>query len=425
MQKLVDIGARGRVAVASRKMQGLLFVAAILIGLTAPIAVLGRAAMALTFVPGFLLLLGWVLRFEATNLWRSARKSSFLRIILVLTIVAASFLPFSIDLPRSAAVLARTSALVFGAWIVVWVLQREIILARGAWAGLGSGSAAASVYALASIHVIGHPIWPLDPGKPGPEGVALAFKAYSSVAALLAVLFVWRTISASSWPSRLAWAVNAMLCLAVVVSNDADVSRSALIGIAVAATVALLVPLFGMLPNHASRWGASLTVVLVFLCGFFLLCSILAEVVGENPVPSVLPLGLLDAHRQIIWGFAWNLFMERPLQGWGLDTSNLTPGASNVVPGWNVEFIPAHTHNFVLELLVDAGGVLSVLLLAAILFVALQQIREILRGQSSDLAALLVQAAFWSASFSNFSIWSFWWLLAFACVLIGAKAVNR
>lgn len=406
------------------RLQGLWIASAFLVGMTAPMAVLGRAAMALTLLPGFITLVLYAVKNIRREILDAARSSTYIRLVLVLTLVAICFLPFSIDFPRSAGVLARTVGLAVGGWIAAWVLSRDPALGRAAWSGLGWGASVAALYALVSIHVIGYPVWPLGPGKPGPEGVALAFKAYSSVAALLVVLFACRVWMSRDWRARIGFGGIAVLCLAVVISNDADVSRSALIGIAVAVFVPGLVFVFGHLPNQAFRWGAMLVLVSAVLGGFAFLASTLAVVVGESPIPPVLPLEILDAHRQIIWGFAWDLFTQRPILGWGLDTSNLTPGASNFIPGWNVEFIPAHTHNFVLELLVDAGGILSLLLFGAILFILMDQVRLILEGKHAHWLPLLVQSAFWAASFSNFSIWSFWWLCAFACILIVAKAVR-
>ena len=77
-----------------------------------------------------------------------------------------------------------------------------------------------------------------------------------------------------------------------------------------------------------------------------------------------IPTELIDTHRQYIWGFSLNKFFNKPLLGYGPDTSNFIEGSQEII-GSNytgtMPYIPSHPHNFIIEILLDTGliGLLS------------------------------------------------------------------
>ena len=71
-----------------------------------------------------------------------------------------------------------------------------------------------------------------------------------------------------------------------------------------------------------------------------------------------IPLKLIDAHRQYIWSFSIKNFLNRPVLGYGPDTSNFIEGSQKIINSkytGTMPFIPSHPHNFILELLLDIG----------------------------------------------------------------------
>jgi O-antigen ligase len=141
----------------------------------------------------------------------------------------------------------------------------------------------------------------------------------------------------------------------------------------------------------------------------------------DGPLETPLPTALVDAHRQQIWGFSLDAALDRPWFGHGLDRSNYVPGAQDVIARFNQAFVPAHPHNWIIELMVDAGFVGLIAMLAALgVFIArwfrLARVERLLGA-----AGLGLTAAFFVSSLLNFSIWLTWWqtvLLVLSALLL-------
>ncbi|MBR0654374.1 O-antigen ligase family protein [Plastoroseomonas arctica] len=135
------------------------------------------------------------------------------------------------------------------------------------------------------------------------------------------------------------------------------------------------------------------------------------------------------AHRVVIWDFAMARIGERPLLGWGFESSRAIPGGkANATPATldrlgvtdpgqrarfalpNAESLPLHPHNAPLQLRLEMGIVGSVL---AALLVALLALRA---GTPSSIGALAAAAVVGSLSYG---LWQGWWI-ALLLVLIAA-----
>ena len=71
-----------------------------------------------------------------------------------------------------------------------------------------------------------------------------------------------------------------------------------------------------------------------------------------------IPTDLIDHHRQIIWGFSIQKFILRPLFGYGQDSSNFIDGSQVDIGSkytGDMNFIPSHPHNFLIEILLETG----------------------------------------------------------------------
>ena len=113
-------------------------------------------------------------------------------------------------------------------------------------------------------------------------------------------------------------------------------------------------------------------------------------------------------HRLLIWSFAGDRIAERPLTGWGLDSSRAIPGGDDPIrPGEN--WMPLHPHNAALQVWLELGAPGAVLfaLLSAIAWGALARV---------TWPALFTAAA--GASLTNaflgcfvtYGVWQEWWV---------------
>jgi len=161
--------------------------------------------------------------------------------------------------------------------------------------------------------------------------------------------------------------------------------------------------------------------LLVF--SFIVATSILAWVRSDRLVFTTrnldgmyLPEWLIDPHRQQIWKFAFNKFLENPWFGNGIDQLNKLSGAHETARdlGATAFLIPSHPHNWALEILAEAGVLGFLPVVIALAYVAWQLIRKLLKTQDEGaLAQLTLLAGFWASALFNFSIWAVWWQLTF------------
>lgn len=117
-------------------------------------------------------------------------------------------------------------------------------------------------------------------------------------------------------------------------------------------------------------------------------------------------------HRLLIWHFALDNVLEKPLTGWGFNASRAIPGADD--EGFIVSHergnlyaqknMPLHPHNLALQLWLELGAVGAVLGAAVAALLALAAGRT---GQPRMLAALLSLSA---VAMVGYGAWQSWWL---------------
>ncbi len=155
-------------------------------------------------------------------------------------------------------------------------------------------------------------------------------------------------------------------------------------------------------------------VVSIIVAASYVIYQLPVPPVSATPTPNLM---FPDWHRQVIWGFTVVVVKGAPFLGVGPNTVNLVFGANEIIPGMNQEYIPAHPHNWPLEIAAETG-LIGFTSFAFTLFIALKCLGRIaLRGNSAAWAAIALFGAFWSSSLANFSVWSAWWLTVL-CVLI-------
>lgn len=224
-------------------------------------------------------------------------------------------------------------------------------------------------------------------------------KGYGSVAACLIPVTLVAGISQGGL-----WRWLGFACVPVLVGVIYVVeSRAGFLGLGGGAFLLFVWWLVRNLP-HRLAWGA---VVLIMASSSWSIIDRLPAPPITNDTSFEIPFGLIDKHRQIIWGFTLEKAKDAPWFGHGPDLINRLPGANIKIPNFNQQYIPAHPHNWAIEIFAETGGVGMAALLAA-LFLFL---RELLRRPPNYLigGVLALNGIYWMSGLANVSFWSAWW----------------
>jgi len=292
-----------------------------------------------------------------------------------------------------------------------------------------SSHAVAPLVAFAGLMALGR-AWPLD---------RAALRTIRIPALLCVALVVWGSISAA-WaidPSRsfliaarLAglFAAAAMLLaqqrlflamLAAVLAAAAVyhfVGSAAKIGFAVALLALVLFRLGG---SNLARAAAVLSVLVVLAAPVTLPRLAQSPWVSQDAEQVKFSLW----HRFQIWAFVGDRIAERPLLGWGLDSSRAIPGGRvEIRPG--AQHLPLHPHDAALQIWLELGlpGALILAGVVAWLWLALARVAWP-PLYTAAAAAALATALF--AALGTYGIWQEWWIatlsLALFLVLVMAR----
>ena len=143
-----------------------------------------------------------------------------------------------------------------------------------------------------------------------------------------------------------------------------------------------------------------------------------------------IPTNLIDHHRQFVWGFSIQKFIIKPLFGYGQDSSNFIDGSQVDIGSkytGDMNFIPSHPHNFLIEILLETGifGIISFILLIFIINARVWKLHQSLKFK---LHLIFLNSCFWGSSLVNFSFWLGWWQASYFLLLslIASKAfINK
>ena len=142
------------------------------------------------------------------------------------------------------------------------------------------------------------------------------------------------------------------------------------------------------------------------------------------------PTNLIDHHRQFIWGFSIQKFKLRPLFGYGQDSSNFIDGSQEDVGSkytGDMNFIPSHPHNFLIEILLETG-IFGTLFFILLIYIINFRVWKLHQSLNFKLHLIFLNSFFWGSSFVNFSFWLGWWQASYFLLLslIASKAfINK
>ena len=170
------------------------------------------------------------------------------------------------------------------------------------------------------------------------------------------------------------------------------------------------------------------SLLFITLSGLFFIYKLLPNNFSQTEIQKTnfkIPLKIIDAHRQFIWGYSINEFKKHPIFGIGPDTSNFIDGSQidigHELTG-DMNFISSHPHNFIIELLLEIGVlgfVCFFLMITSVNYFFLVKKRM-------NYYLIFFNGYFWSSSLVSFSFWNAWWQgsyflilsIIFACVKI-------
>jgi hypothetical protein len=114
-------------------------------------------------------------------------------------------------------------------------------------------------------------------------------------------------------------------------------------------------------------------------------------------------------HRLAIWDFTLDHVVEKPLLGWGFDTSRAIPGGlEEFAPGQ--QWLPLHPHNSVLQLLLEEGMIGFGLSLGALGLVLSSWIAQCRTQPVFGAVSGAALYGFLIIGFITFGLWQTWWL---------------
>jgi len=175
----------------------------------------------------------------------------------------------------------------------------------------------------------------------------------------------------------------------------------------IAYVLSILVFFVGRLAPRTAAWALGAAIA----CGIVAAPVLLQlDYIGgiASDVPFLKNKAASVSHRLAIWSFTAQRIDERPLLGWGIDSSRWMPGGHDHHQTGG-ELLPLHPHDAALQLRLDLG-VPGVLLGACFaIFVAAGIARRNLNPASNGVALAFIAAASVFAMVS-FNLWHIWWL---------------
>ncbi|MBF0249693.1 MAG: O-antigen ligase family protein [Alphaproteobacteria bacterium] len=345
--------------------------------------------------------------------------------------------PFSFD-PRGSLKIGGRTALFVASIVLVWAALRPHEqahrLALKSLVVLAVGLAGLTVLSLVGVPGV---LSAMKFRAIEVERPVFAFKAFAVAVMCMLPVVVW---AGRRLGGRWRWMGHAFAPLAMAVML-LTYNRSAIAGLLAMGAVASVLLL---LTRHVYGKVLSVFVVLSVVGGMAWVhakemawVDEMEEAVRTQGITYTtrgpyVPEWIVDPHRQYIWKFAFDRFLDHPWVGNGIDQLNNLPGANQPVPGLEStsHVMPSHPHNWAFEILAETGllGFAPMVAALGVLFWTLAR-RFLATGDEARFAAALLMAGFWASALFSFSIWAVWWQLTFlilsAIVLAGREdAVN-
>lgn len=152
------------------------------------------------------------------------------------------------------------------------------------------------------------------------------------------------------------------------------------------------------------------------IVGFVLALGVLAAPTIDHYLPppkhlfESLNLPRSSYHRLLVWEFTTQRVDERPILGWGFNTSRVMPGGKENLDV-SEKALPLHPHNAALQWRLELG-VLGALFGAGIILVATEMARKHAAGRVARAGAVATIGATFVIAMISFGAWQTWWISA-------------
>ena len=254
--------------------------------------------------------------------------------------------------------------------------------------------------------------------KEVPASLVFGLKPAASLMALLLPMAF-----ALPWP----WVVRAALLVlgaGVLIALPGETARLATIAGLGAALLSLAAP--RLVPRLVGTGVALVVLLMPFLVAF------VPQIPSANLPPSAV-------HRLVIWDFATQRIVERPITGWGLEASRAMPGGRarpdtatldrlnikapakrDFLSMPHVEVMPLHPHNGALQLWLELGGIGALIGAALMLALGVAASRS---AAPAVGAGMLASAAV--TGMLSFGLWQAWWVASLLIAMVALALVPR
>jgi exopolysaccharide production protein ExoQ len=211
-------------------------------------------------------------------------------------------------------------------------------------------------------------------------------------------------IAILAWPAALyAGRFGASLSIAIVIVTVVILATFA-------SSAAVLATIVGAVVAAATRWRRATALATAGAVAALMLA--LPTVVHNLPVgPEIRTEYSVPGsgyHRLLIWKFTAERIAERPLLGWGFDSSRSIPGHEARLDQ-KFTALPLHPHNAALQLWLELGAIGTAVAAVLILYVGyiIRRLNPVAAAASAGCFASAV-----TVSLLSYGIWQSWWLSA-------------
>ncbi|MBA57766.1 MAG: hypothetical protein CMQ40_01195 [Gammaproteobacteria bacterium] len=403
---------------------------AILVGFSIPSLAFGRAVFA-TVIGLALIFLVMTPLFRVG--WQTLIENmrTFFGVLIILVIFSWSISAIGSDFPgRSFEASARTGLFIAIAVFIYAALSHDNYLSTLCLKSLILTTFVASGFALLASSMWPEIYWVQRLKGWQSTPLETEFKGYSSLIVLLTPLLLIGMMRFNTL-----WKVSALAGITMLFSIMLlSVNRSAIAGLLSMAMIFSLTQFFR--PKYQKKAIVICTGFLIILMGFIFWLRYARSYIFNHPhflhsgivdANWVFPIWLIDFQRQTIWKFAIGIWEKAPWLGIGPNTINFLPDANTPLPGdETLRLIPAHPHNWVVEVLAETGAFGFCAVLLAIVVTGIQWIRRYAdNGDLATLSLILISGGYWGSGLFNFSYWSAWWQLSFFIALAVSLALAQ
>jgi len=396
---------------------------AVLLGVSIPALAFGRVVFAATLGLAVFALLASQIRQPA---WRFFLGQLGTPVAICISVTLALWLVSAMGssfVARSAEASLRSVLFIVFGVLVTGALRAVPPLAKVSLSALTIAAAISVGFAVVASTALPELYWLLRLHGPKSTPLKTEFKSFSALAVMLVPLLLWY---AWRWRGILALVAmaGAATMLYMVSKTHNRAALAGFVGAALAFGVALLA-------RRATKRN-----FILFAAGF---ASVVAGViiwlktsryhmVAQAPAGDwAFPIWLVDFQRQTIWTYVLKIFESAPWFGIGANSINFAPGADLPMPGnEKLHIIPAHPHNWLMEILAETGAIGLTAMLVAVAAATLAIMQKYRRtGAAGYLVAAVIFGGYWVSGLFNFSYWSAWWQVAFVLAVAMAVADPR